>query len=227
VLFPHPASIQDRDGAGLILQASRRPFPFIRKVFADAGYRGPRVAAFAPWNFPINQIVRKLSAALAAGCSIIVKAPEETPAAPAELLRAFVDAGVTAGVVNLVSGAPAEISEYLISHPVIRKIFFTGSTPVGKQLAALAGKHMKPPWSSAAKRVRDALQLAVDNSAVQQLGYDNAGTLAENHHVCPTHPEYVEMPKVERDMAKAQALLSEAGQTGFEHDLISVDIAWL
>ena len=83
--------------------------------------------------------VRKLSAALAAGCSIIVKAPEETPASPAELIRAFVDAGVPAGVVNLVYGDPAEISEYLIPHPVIRKISFTGSTVVGKQLAALAG----------------------------------------------------------------------------------------
>lgn len=103
---------------------------------------GP-VAAFTPWNFPINQIVRKLSAALATGCSIIVKAPEETPASPAELIRAFVDAGVPAGVVNLVYGIPAEISEYLIPHPVIRKISFTGSTPVGKHLASLAGKHMK------------------------------------------------------------------------------------
>jgi succinate-semialdehyde dehydrogenase/glutarate-semialdehyde dehydrogenase len=103
---------------------------------------GP-VAAFTPWNFPINQVVRKLSAALAAGCSIIVKAPEETPASPAELIRCFVDAGVPAGVVNLVYGVPAEISEYLIPHPIIRKISFTGSTAVGKQLAALAGTHMK------------------------------------------------------------------------------------
>lgn len=103
---------------------------------------GP-VAAFTPWNFPINQVVRKLSAALAAGCSIIVKAPEETPAAPAALVRAFADAGIPAGVIGLVYGVPAEISEYLIPHPTIRKISFTGSTPVGKHLAALAGQHMK------------------------------------------------------------------------------------
>jgi len=103
---------------------------------------GP-AAAFTPWNFPINQVCRKLSAALGAGCSIIVKAPEETPASPAELLRTFVDAGIPAGVINLVYGVPAEISEYLIPHPVIRKISFTGSTAVGKQLAALAGLHMK------------------------------------------------------------------------------------
>ena len=103
---------------------------------------GP-VAAFTPWNFPINQVVRKLAAALAAGCSVIVKAPEETPASPAELIRAFADAGLPPGVANLVFGVPSEISEYLIPHPVIRKISFTGSTLVGKQLAALAGLHMK------------------------------------------------------------------------------------
>ncbi|MET2829119.1 NAD-dependent succinate-semialdehyde dehydrogenase [Mesorhizobium shangrilense] len=103
---------------------------------------GP-VAAFTPWNFPLNQAVRKLSAALAAGCSIIIKGPEETPASPAELVRAFIDAGVPNGVVQLVYGTPSEISAYLIPHPVIRKISFTGSTPVGKQLASLAGLHMK------------------------------------------------------------------------------------
>jgi succinate-semialdehyde dehydrogenase/glutarate-semialdehyde dehydrogenase len=103
---------------------------------------GP-VVAFAPWNFPVNQLVRKLSAALAAGCSIIAKAAEETPAAPAALVQVFADAGIPAGVVNLVFGDPAEISSYLIPHPVIRKLTFTGSTVVGKELASLAGKHMK------------------------------------------------------------------------------------
>lgn len=103
---------------------------------------GP-VAAFTPWNFPLNQVVRKLSAALATGCSILVKGPEETPASPAELIRCLVDAGLPAGVVGLVYGLPSEISAYLIPHPVIRKISFTGSTPVGKHLAALAGAHMK------------------------------------------------------------------------------------
>ncbi|HEV7913087.1 MAG TPA: NAD-dependent succinate-semialdehyde dehydrogenase, partial [Albitalea sp.] len=103
---------------------------------------GP-VAAFTPWNFPINQAVRKLSAALAAGCSVILKGPEETPASCAALVRVFQDAGVPAGVINLVFGVPAEISSYLIAHPVIRKVTFTGSTPVGKQLAMLAGQHMK------------------------------------------------------------------------------------
>jgi succinate-semialdehyde dehydrogenase / glutarate-semialdehyde dehydrogenase len=101
------------------------------------------VAAFTPWNFPINQAVRKISCALAAGCSVIIKGPEETPASCAALVQAYLDAGLPAGVVNLVFGVPAMISEYLIPHPVIRKISFTGSIPVGKHLAMLAGKYMK------------------------------------------------------------------------------------
>jgi succinate-semialdehyde dehydrogenase / glutarate-semialdehyde dehydrogenase len=101
------------------------------------------VAAFSPWNFPVNQIVRKVAGALAAGCGIVVKGPEETPASCAELVRAFHDAGVDAGALNLVFGVPAEISNFLVPHPLVRKISFTGSTVVGKQLAALAGQHMK------------------------------------------------------------------------------------
>ena len=102
------------------------------------------VAAFTPWNFPVNQIVRKVAGALAAGCALIVKGPEETPASCAELVRAYADAGVPAGALNLVFGVPSEISSYLIPHPTIRKVSFTGSTVVGKQLASLAGLHMKP-----------------------------------------------------------------------------------
>jgi len=103
---------------------------------------GP-VAAFTPWNFPINQAVRKCSMALAAGCSIIIKGPEETPAACAGLIDAYAKAGVPAGAVNLVFGVPGDISSYLVPHPTIRKISFTGSTAVGKHLAQLAGAHMK------------------------------------------------------------------------------------
>src|SRR3990167_7346615 len=80
---------------------------------------------------------------LAAGCSIIIKGPEDTPGSCAQLIKAFVDAGVPAGVIQLVYGVPSEISQYLIPHPIIKKVTFTGSTPVGKQLAALAGAHMK------------------------------------------------------------------------------------
>ncbi|TIT83105.1 MAG: ABC transporter substrate-binding protein, partial [Mesorhizobium sp.] len=76
------------------------------------------------------------------------------------------------------------------------------------------------------QKVRQALQLAVDNNIVLQLGYGNAGSVAENHHVCQIHPEYYELPKISRDPAKAKALMAEAGQADFEHELITVDEDW-
>ncbi|SCY73473.1 NAD-dependent succinate-semialdehyde dehydrogenase [Pseudomonas sp. NFACC37-1] len=103
---------------------------------------GP-VAAFSPWNFPVSQLVRKIAGALAAGCSIIAKGPEETPSSCIELCRAFQDAGVPNGVLNLVFGVPAEVSDYLIRSEVIRKVSFTGSVPVGRALGALAGQYLK------------------------------------------------------------------------------------
>jgi succinate-semialdehyde dehydrogenase/glutarate-semialdehyde dehydrogenase len=103
---------------------------------------GPAVG-FTPWNFPISQIVRKLAPALAAGCSIVIKGPEDAPGAPAALFRCLEEAGVPPGVVGLVFGTPSDISEYLVPHPIVRKISFTGSVAVGKQLASLAGRHMK------------------------------------------------------------------------------------
>jgi succinate-semialdehyde dehydrogenase / glutarate-semialdehyde dehydrogenase len=104
---------------------------------------GP-VAAFTPWNFPAGSPTRKIAAALAAGCSIIIKASEEVPATACELVRCFADAGVPPGVLNLVYGVPEEISSQLIASPVIRFVAFTGSIPVGKHLAGLAAAVMKP-----------------------------------------------------------------------------------
>jgi succinate-semialdehyde dehydrogenase/glutarate-semialdehyde dehydrogenase len=87
---------------------------------------------------------RKIAGALSAGCAIILKASEETPAGAVQLARAFHDAGLPPGVLNLVFGTPGEISEYLIPQPSVRLVTFTGSIPVGKKLAAMAGEHMKP-----------------------------------------------------------------------------------
>lgn len=103
---------------------------------------GP-VVGFAPWNFPLIQAVKKVAGALAAGCSIVLKGASEAPSCSVELVRAFSDAGVPPGAVNLIFGDSAKISQSLISHPLIRKISFTGSTPVGKKLAAMAGEYMK------------------------------------------------------------------------------------
>ena len=102
------------------------------------------VAAFSPWNFPMSSPARKVGGALAAGCSIILKASEETPAGAVQLVKAFADAGLPAGVLNLVFGEPAKVSEYLIPQPSVRLVTFTGSVPVGKHLSAMAGAHMKP-----------------------------------------------------------------------------------
>ena len=172
---------------------------------------GP-VAAFTPWNFPINQAVRKVSAALTTGCSILVKAAEETPAAPAALLRAFVDAGVPAGVVGLVYGNPAEISGYLIPHPVIRKVSFTGSTVVGKQLAALAGQHMKRVTMELGGHApviiaEDAdLELAVKSSGAAK--FRNAG------QVCISPTRFLVHESVRNDFAAALARHAQSLKVG-------------
>ena len=101
------------------------------------------VAAFSPWNFPFNQAIRKLSAALGAGCTVILKGPEDTPSAVVALVQLFHDAGLPAGCLNLVWGVPHEISDYLLESPIVRKITFTGSVPVGKMLASKAASLMK------------------------------------------------------------------------------------
>src|SRR6476619_6916263 len=101
------------------------------------------VAAFTPWNFPVLTPARKIGGALAAGCSLILKASEETPGACVEMVRCFADAGVPAGVLNLVFGVPSDVSEHLFAKVAVRNISFPGSIPVGKLLAGLAAKGMK------------------------------------------------------------------------------------
>jgi succinate-semialdehyde dehydrogenase/glutarate-semialdehyde dehydrogenase len=102
------------------------------------------VAAFSPWNFPMSQPCRKVAGAIAAGCSIILKAAEETPAGAVHIARALHDAGLPPGVLNLVFGTPAEISNYLIRQEPVRLVAFTGSTGVGKRLTTLASEFMTP-----------------------------------------------------------------------------------
>ena len=100
-------------------------------------------AAFTPWNFPFNQAIRKISAAVGAGCTMVLKGPEDAPSAVVALAQLFHDAGLPPGVLNVVWGVPAEVSEHLINSPIVRKISFTGSVAVGKQLAAKAALLMK------------------------------------------------------------------------------------
>ncbi|NDY82467.1 NAD-dependent succinate-semialdehyde dehydrogenase [Orrella sp. NBD-18] len=99
--------------------------------------------AFTPWNFPYNQAIRKICAAIGSGCTIILKGPEDSPSAVMAIAQMFHDAGLPPGVLNIVWGQPGKVSDYLIRSPISRKVSFTGSVAVGKQLAALAGEHMK------------------------------------------------------------------------------------
>ncbi|MHA4869927.1 NAD-dependent succinate-semialdehyde dehydrogenase [Duganella sp. PWIR1] len=101
-------------------------------------------AAFTPWNFPALIPARKIAGALGAGCTCIIKAAEETPASTLALARALHDAGLPKGVLNVVFGTPALVSEHLISSPIVRKVSFTGSVEVGRRIAALAAAGVKP-----------------------------------------------------------------------------------
>ncbi|MFF7062605.1 aldehyde dehydrogenase family protein [Pseudomonas sp. NPDC008258] len=98
--------------------------------------------AITPWNFPAVLIARKLGAALAAGCTAVLKASEFTPYSATVIIRAIVDAGIPAGVVNLVYGDPAAVSEQLLAAPEVKIVSFTGSTHVGKLLAAQAARNL-------------------------------------------------------------------------------------
>ena len=102
---------------------------------------GP-VAAFAPWNFPLGNPGRKLGAPIAAGCSVILKCAEETPASALGVLQCLLDAGLPPSVAQAVFGVPDEVSRHLLASPIIRKLSFTGSTVVGKHLAKLAADNM-------------------------------------------------------------------------------------
>jgi len=119
--------------------------PRIEGILSQAVTRQPvgAVAAFTPWNFPANLPTRKLASALAAGCSVVIKPAEETPGTCMLLVRAFLDAGVPPDALNMVCGDPAEVSSFLIDHPAIAKVSFTGSVAVGQLLGEQAARHVK------------------------------------------------------------------------------------
>lgn len=158
------------------------------------------VAAFSPWNFPVSSPARKIAGALAAGCSIIIKAAEETPASAMMLVRAFEDAGLPPGVLNLVFGIPNEISEFLIADSNIRLVTFTGSVSVGKALASLAGQHMKPAIMELGGHCPVIICDDVDVEEVARLSADAKSRNAGQVCVAPTrffvsdriHDQFVE-----------------------------------
>ncbi|PMC19253.1 NAD-dependent succinate-semialdehyde dehydrogenase [Oligella urethralis] len=201
-------------------------------------------AAFTPWNFPFNQAIRKISAAIGAGCTIILKGPEDSPSAIMAIAELFRDAGLPKGVLNIVWGDPPFVSDYLIRSPIVRKISFTGSVPVGKQLAALAGAHMKPVTmelgghspvlilddadiaktarSLARSKIRNAGQTCVSPTRiyVQQKAYDQFlsefTSQLNNIHIGNGLDEAVEMGPLahERRLAAMGDLIADARQQG-------------
>jgi succinate-semialdehyde dehydrogenase/glutarate-semialdehyde dehydrogenase len=112
-------------------------------VHVEARAIGP-VAIVTPWNFPVSLAARKLAAALAVGCSAVVKPAPEAPSAFLAVAEALQDAGLPAGVLGVLNGDPVRITQSLIASPVIRALSFTGSTGVGREVGGLAGRQVKP-----------------------------------------------------------------------------------
>lgn len=171
--------------------------------------------AFTPWNFPALTPARKMGGALAAGCSLILKPAEETPATALELARAFIDAGLPKGVLNVVFGTPSAVSEHLISSPISRKVSFTGSVPVGRHLMELSARHMKRTTMELGGHgpvvVFDDVDVEKVVSAAVTAKYRNAGQVC----ISPTRfyvQEKIYQSFAERFTSAARALVVGDGQ---------------
>ena len=174
---------------------------------------GP-VAAFAPWNFPVNLTVRKMASALAAGCSVIVRPDLQTPACAMLVVQCFLDAGVPADALNFVVGEPALVSDVLIHHPLIRKVSFTGSVPIGKllgeQCARLVKHFTAELGGHSAVIVCEDADIAYSIAASVTGKFRNAGQIC----TCPTR-WYIHESKfdawVAEFVAKAQTIKLGSG----------------
>jgi succinate-semialdehyde dehydrogenase/glutarate-semialdehyde dehydrogenase len=179
---------------------------------------GP-VAAFTPWNVPIGSPSRKMGAALAAGCSMILKAAEETPGAACALVQCFADAGLPAGVLNLVFGNPAHISSTLIASPVIRLVTLTGSVQVGRQLMQLAAASMKPVLMELGG---NAPVLVCEGVNAAELGRLAAiGKTRVNGQICASPSRFIVHRSIHEQFVNAFATTAKAIRVGdgFEPDV--------
>lgn len=163
---------------------------------------GP-VAAFTPWNVPISSPSRKISASLAAGCSVVLKAAEETPGTACAFVQCFVDAGLPPGVLNLVFGDPAQISSTLIASPVIRMITLTGSVQVGKQLTQLAALAMKPVLMELGGHAPVLIGAHVDVANVARLA--SAAKMRMAGQICASPTRFIVHETVYEDFVSAFA----------------------
>ncbi len=163
---------------------------------------GP-VLAFTPWNVPMSAFARKTSAALAAGCSIIVKPAEETPGTAVELVKCFEEAGLPPGVLNLVLGDPAEISSTLIASPLSRLVTLTGSTGVGKHLTELAARAMTPVLMELGGHAPVIIDAGVDAELVGKLAAE--AKIRASGQICASVSRFIVHESVYRPFAESFA----------------------
>ena len=191
-----------------------REFAFESRVGHSLVAREPFgvVAAITPWNYPLNQITLKVAAALAAGCTVVLKPSEVAPLNAFMLAEAVHEAGLPAGVFNLVSGYGPVVGEIVASHPFVDMVSFTGSTRAGKRVAELAAASVKRValelGGKSASVVLDDADFAAAVKATVSACYLNSG------QTCSAHTRLI-VPESRyeqaRDLAKAAA---EAFQVG-------------
>jgi succinate-semialdehyde dehydrogenase/glutarate-semialdehyde dehydrogenase len=170
------------------------------------------VAAFTAWNFPTLLPARKIAPALAAGCSVIIKPAEEAPGSCMALFQVLHDAGVPAGVVNLVTGVPAFISEHVVRSPVVRKISLTGSVPVGKRLLALAAEGVK---RASMELGGHAPVLVFDDADVERAAEICARTKFRNNgQVCISPSRFYVHEKIYAPFSEAFARITKSLKVG-------------
>lgn len=157
--------------SGEALRADGQTFPSARPGTLVYTTRVPvgTVAAITPWNFPIVAPVRKIAPALAAGDAVVVKPAEQSPLSALRLADLLQEAGLPAGVVNVVCGSGAEVGEALVNHPGVDAISFTGSTGVGRRISRSAGERLIPVQ----------LELGGKNAAYVDAGADVERAVAE------------------------------------------------
>lgn len=161
------------------------------------------VAAFTPWNVPLSAPARKISAAIAAGCSIVIKPAAETPATTCVFAQCFLDAGLPNGVLNVVFGTASEVSTRLIASPVIRMVTLTGSVAVGKTLMKLAAEGMKPVLMELGGHAPVLIDEDVDPARVAQLA--TAAKFRMAGQLCVSPSRFMVHRKVYHDFVSAFA----------------------
>lgn len=174
------------------------------------------VAAFTPWNGPAASPGRKITAALAAGCTLVIKPAEETPGSAIALAQCLIDAGLPPGTLNMVFGNPGDISTQLVSSPIVRSIAFTGSVPVGRSLASLAGQHLKPAVLELGGHgpviVTDDVDVEAVATQCARQKYRNAG------QICMSPTRFLVLDKVYGRFAEAFVAATRALRVGSGFD---------